>query len=271
MTDRTDTSHGEHGQVTSAAAEIYESFFVPALFGQFTGPVLDRAGVGDGSRVLDVGCGTGVLARAAARRTGRRGSVAAVDPNDGMLAVARRVEPSVAWRPGVAESLPFADRTFDRIVSQFAAMFFTDRPAALAEMSRVCVPGGTVTVGTWASLDRTPGYAAMVTVVERELGDVPADELRAPFVLGRPGDLRPLLADVGDDACVDEVGGVARFDSIEDWVRTDVRGWTLSELVDDDAEAALIERARRELAPFVDGDGSVEFAVPALIGTVTVG
>jgi hypothetical protein len=58
----TDTSTG---QVSTTAAEVYETFFVPALFGQFVEPMLDAVGAGDGDRVLDIGAGTGVVARAA--------------------------------------------------------------------------------------------------------------------------------------------------------------------------------------------------------------
>lgn len=272
MTDPTRRpSDAERGQVTSSAAEIYESFFVPALFGQFCEPVLDHAGVGRGERVLDVGCGTGVLARAAARRVGTTGTVAAVDPNDGMLAVARRTGPAVDWRSGSAESLPFADRTFDHVVAQFAAMFFTDRAAAVGEMSRVAVSGGTVTIATWSALDRAPGYAALVALIEHELGLAAADALRAPFVLGQPDDVRRLLDPVGSDPRFDEIAGTARFASVAEWIHTDVRGWTLADLVDDDAEAALVERAQHDLARFVAADGSVAFPLAALIGTVRVG
>jgi SAM-dependent methyltransferase len=266
----TNTSDADRGQVTGSAAEIYESFFVPALFGQFPETVLDHAGVVSDRRVLDVGCGTGVLARAASRRVRPGGAVAAVDPNPGMLLVAARAAPSIDWRSGTAEALPFADRSFDHVVSQFAAMFFNDRPRALHEMARVCIDGGTVTIATWSGLARTPGYHAMVALVADELGDDAADALRAPFVLGEPDQVRQLLDPLGVDIRVDEVAGTARFASIADWVHTDVRGWTLTQLVDDQAEAALVARARRELARFVTEDGSVAFATPALVGTVVV-
>jgi SAM-dependent methyltransferase len=272
MTKHTTTpmSGAERGQVSTAAAETYDAFFVPALFGQFPESVLDHAGVAAGDRVLDVGCGTGVVARAARRRVSAAGEVAGVDPNEGMLAVARRSEPSIRWHAGAAESLPFDDRRFDHTISQFAAMFFTDRTLALREMARVTVAGGAVTIATWCGLDRTPGYAAMVSLIADELGDEAADALRAPFVLGDSEDVRRLLTPIGSDIRLGELTGTARFASVADWVHTDVRGWTLAELVDDDGEAALLARAERELAAFVTADGAVAFAAPALVGTVTV-
>ncbi len=261
----------ERGQVNTTGAEIYDAVFVPALFGQFPEHVLDHAGVATDSRVLDVGCGTGVLARAAHRRTGPNGAVAAVDPNDGMLAVARRNEPAIDWRSGVAESLPFEDRSFDHTISEFAAMFFTDRRVALREMARVTATGGTVTIVTWSGLDRTPGYEAMIDLIADELGETVADALRAPFKLGDTQDVESLLTPVGADARVDQIAGTARFDSIATWVHTDVRGWTLADLVDDAHEATLVARAERELARFVSADGSVEFPSPAIVGTAMIG
>lgn len=266
----TTATDAERGQVKAEAAEIYDAFFVPALFGQFPELVLDHARVAAGARVLDVGCGTGIVARAARRRVGPKGEVAAVDPNDGMLAVARRRDPSIAWQSAAAESLPFDDASFDHTLSQFAAMFFADRRAALSEMARVTAPGGTVTIATWCGLGRTPGYQAMVELVGDELGEDAANALRAPFVLGEVDDVRGLLRPLGADLRVEEVNGTARFASIGDWVHTDIRGWTLADLVDDSGEAALVARAERALSPFVSADGSVAFAAPALVGTVVV-
>lgn len=272
MTERTSRAMTdvERGQVSTAAAEVYDTFFVPALFGQFPEPILDHVKVSIGTRVLDVGCGTGIVARAARRRVGPSGAVAAVDPNEGMLAVARRSDPSVDWHSGTAESLPFADHSFDHTISQFAAMFFTDRTAAMGEMARVTVDGGTVTIATWSGLDRSPGYEAMVALIADELGEDAANALRAPFVLGEIEDVRQLLLPIGSDLRLDEIAGTARFSSVAEWVHTDVRGWTLADLIDDDGEAALLTRAERDLARFVAADGSIAFAAPALVGTVTI-
>ena len=119
----------ERWQVSTDAAEVYESCFVPAIFGAWAGPVADAAGIRTGNKVLDVGCGTGVLAREALRRVGQEGQVVGLDLNEGMLAVAARAEPKIEWRQGDAASLPFKDASFDVVVSQFALMYFPDRVA----------------------------------------------------------------------------------------------------------------------------------------------
>ena len=155
------------GQVAGGAAEVYESFFVPALFAQWPPVLLEAAGVAAGHRVLDVGCGTGIVAAAAAARVGRQGGVAALDPNEPMLEVARRRPDPVSWHSGVAEALPFDDEAFDRVLSAFALMFCTDRERAVGEMARVLSTGGAVAVATWCSADRSPGYATLVDLVGR--------------------------------------------------------------------------------------------------------
>ena len=96
-------SDADRGQVNSSAAEIYEAFFIPALFQEWAARVADAAQLQAGQRVLDVACGTGILARSAAERVGMGGSVVGLDVNEGMLAVAAAKAPQVEWRRGQAE------------------------------------------------------------------------------------------------------------------------------------------------------------------------
>ena len=131
------------------AASAYEALFVSALFRQWAPMVADAAKIASGDRVLDVACGTGVLAREAATRTGRSGRVAALDANAGMLTVARGLAPGIDWREGVAEAPPFPDQSFDVVVCQFGLMFFSDRDKAVREVLRVMVPGGRGAVAVW--------------------------------------------------------------------------------------------------------------------------
>lgn len=252
------------GQVNASAAEVYETFFLPALFQEWAGPVADAAGIRAGDRVLDVACGTGVLARAAAGRTGAPGAVVGLDVNEGMLAVAAREAPGIDWRVGRAENLPFDDASFDAVVSQFGLMFFEDRRAAIREMARVLRPGGRLVVAVWDTLDNTPGYAAMVGLLERLFGAEAADGLRVPYSLGDVGRLTALFDGAGLPAAeVTTREGTARFPSIESWVYTDIKGWVLADVIDDAMYERLLAEAQRTLAPFVVDGGRVAFPAPA--------
>ena len=253
------------GQVTPRAAELYEQFFVPTLFGQWPRRLLDAGGVRAGDDVLDVACGTGVLARAATELVGERGSVTGLDLNDGMLTVAARLRPDVSWIPGRAESMPFSDGSFDHVLCQFGLMFFADRRAALGEMARVTRRGGSITIATWAGLAETPGYAAMVELLDELLGREAADALTAPFTIGTPAALADLLAGIAEPLDVRRLEGRARFPSIDAWVTTDVGAWTLGDLVDDEQLGRLLAAARTRLRPFADATGAVDFAAPALV------
>ena len=256
----------ERGQVTASAAEVYDSFFVPALFQQWAEPVADAARIAAGQRVLDVACGTGVLTLEAARRVGPTGAVVGLDLNEGMLAVARCKAPQLEWRQGRAEALPFETGTFDAVTSQFALMFFEDRPAALAEMRRVLRPGGRLAVAVWDAVEHSPGYAALIALLERLFGRRVAAALRAPFVLGDPTAVGALFAKAGmADAEIHTRPGTARFPSIESWVYTDVKGWTLADMLDEAQFTQLVAEADKALRPFVVRDGTVAFALPAHI------
>lgn len=256
----------DRGQVNRSAAEIYDEFFVPALFAEWTEPMLDAAAVTGPMRVLDVACGTGVLARAAMSRVDAPGEVVGLDVNDGMLAVAKRRAPAVAWHAGRAEALPFASADFDAVVSQFGLMFFEDRVKAMQEMVRVLRPGGSLALAVWASLDETPGYLAMVTLLQQLFGDEVADRLRAPFVLGDVAQLQKLCEDAHiPHAQITTQVGTARFPSLQDWVYTDIKGWTLADAINDAEFDLLLGEAESALQRFLQPDDTVAFASPAHI------
>ena len=247
-------------------AEAYEKLHVPALFQEWASRVLEAAEVGSEHRVLDVACGTGVLSRAAAARVGGGGAVTGVDPNPGMLTVARRLSPGIRWEEGVAEHLPREDASYDRVVSQFGMMFFTDRGAAVQEMLRVLVPQGRLAVAVWDSLENTPAYARAVELLDRMAGPDAANALRAPFIMGDRAELEELLREAG----AHDVEGVtpmgrARFPSLRAMVEADLRGWLPIMGVDleEDLILAILSAAEEELGEYVTPDGRAEFASPA--------
>src|SRR5262249_9172587 len=100
------TEPPESFQIPIEAAELYESAFVPGFFAQGAPVLWAAACVGEGATVLDVACGTGIVARTAAGMVGPDGAVVGLDLNEAMLTVARRVAPDLEWRHGDAAALP---------------------------------------------------------------------------------------------------------------------------------------------------------------------
>lgn len=262
----------ESWQVSTDAAEVYESCFVPAIFGAWAGPVADAAGIRKGNKVLDVGCGTGVLAREALRRVGREGQVLGLDRNEGMLAVAARNEPNIEWRQGDAAALPFEDASFDAVVSQFALMYFPDRMASLREMWRTLAPGGRLAVAAWASIDHARGYRILVEIAVRQCGREAADVLAAPFVLGDQAELAKLFADSGiAEANVALHEGSIRFPSVQEFIRIEVKGSPLAEMLSDDAMQTLAAESEHALAEFVSPSGEIVMPMDAHVVTASKG
>jgi SAM-dependent methyltransferase len=253
------------------AATGYQDVLVPALMEAWAPRVADAAAIRAGDRVLDVACGTGVLTREAASRAGPAGSVTGLDLSPEMLAVAARLSPTLKWQEGSAGALPFADQSFNAVVSQFGLMFFPDRAAALQEMMRVLLPGGRLAVAVWGSLEETPAYAAEVELVERLAGKAAGDALRAPFVLGTPERMAELCDKAGiTGADIALRPGRGHFLSIRTMVLVDVRDWL--QFVGITLEELLIERILQEaetaLRPYLKVDGSgVWFDSPAVLTT----
>jgi SAM-dependent methyltransferase len=150
--DRRDRSSGF---TSESVPDEYERHLVPAVFEPWAEVLLDAVVIAPGSRVLDVASGTGVVARAAARRAGGEGQVVASDVSRAMLARSSAARaPSgaapISYREASADALPFEDGSFDVVLCQQGLQFFPARAAAVGEMRRVLRPGGVAGIAVWA-------------------------------------------------------------------------------------------------------------------------
>jgi SAM-dependent methyltransferase len=257
-------------QAQVEAARAYEGLFVPALFGRWTATVADAGGLQVGDHALDVACGTGVLARRALQRVGTTGFVAAVDPNPGMLQVARELEPAVEWREGAAEALPYPDRSFHAVISQFGLMFFTDPARSATEMLRVLTPRGRLAVAVWDDLETMPAYAAEARLLERVAGPAAAAALRVPFAMGDAPRLKSLFQEAGADRVrVTTASVMAEFPSVRLMVEADLRGWlpVMGVHLPEDQIQATLQEAEATLAPYVTPAGTAAFETRAHVVT----
>ena len=159
-------------------AEHYDRFmgrYTPSL----AAALADAAGIVDGQRVLDVGCGPGGLTAELAARTGAE-RVAAIDPAPQFVAACAARNPGVDAREGVAEELPWEDGTFDAALSCLVIGFMRDADRGVREMARVTRPKGTVAICMW---DIAGGGMTMLRVfwsVMRDLHPAVPDEQRRP-------------------------------------------------------------------------------------------
>ena len=187
-------------ELLGSAAQRYQEFFVPAIGLPVAAELMRAASLQHGDVVLDVACGTGVIARLAAAAVGADGAVAGVDVAPEMLEVAESVERAgspIEWRQADAASLPYPDESFDVVTCQMGLMFMEDRVAALSEMRRVTKSGGRVVVNTPGTIQ--PPFEKMA----RTLGDHIAPEavgfVRAVFSMDDRAELEVLLELAGLD------------------------------------------------------------------------
>ena len=258
-------------QLTGTAPEIYADHLVPAIFGPWAPVILGMARLQEGQSVLDVACGTGVIATAAAERVGPAGSVTGVDNNPGMLAVASaRSGHEVRWQEADAQALPYPDGSFDRVICQFGLQYFPDRPAAAREMHRVLCPGGRVVLLVWRDLSHSPGFVALVDALAAHVGPEAAAVMRAPFVFGDdPGSLTSLLEGAGFiDVTVQAMPGTVRFDSIQEFIAYQCAGSPLAAHVDLQ-DASLLARIAEMVAAALGSpiaEEPIEFPIEAHVG-----
>lgn len=242
-----------------SAPEAYERYLVPVLFRPLAERLLARVRPRPAERLLDVACGTGVVARVAAEHGVR---CTGVDLSPDMLVTARELAPDLEWIHGDASALPLPDHSYDVVVCQQGLQFMPDPAAAVREMRRVLVPGGRLLVAVWRDLAFSPGFAAYVEMLDRQLGAEASAVLRGPFSMGDAEAVRSLLTGAGFESPRDEVEiVVARFGSAEQLFVEEVAATPLAELVvaaGADKQQAMAADLAELLADRTD-DGGVVF------------
>ena len=221
-------------QVAGSAPEVYERELVPAVFGAWAPILIDLAQPKLGERVVDIACGTGIIARIAAVKVGPTGAVAGIDLNPGMLTVARSLKTtkdaaSVQWHEASADRLPLSDGSCDIAYCQLGLQFFADRPAALREMHRVLSSKGRLALMVWCGINESPGFASFAEILERNIGVAAATIMRAPFGLADADELGRLVTAAGlQNITVQRRVGTVDFPSVERFVLSYVAGSPLA-------------------------------------------
>jgi ubiquinone/menaquinone biosynthesis C-methylase UbiE len=228
------TEH-EPWQLDGTAAELYDRYLVPAITSLWAADLIARAMPQPGERVLDVACGTGVVARLAAERMGS-GRAAGLDINGGMLAVARSHAPipgvPIEWHEASVLSMPFAEASFDLILCQLGLQFFPDRPAALREMHRVLAPSGRLALSVYSAIEHTPAARALADALDRHLGPGASAIKRSEHVFADADALCQLITGAGfRDVVLQTVTQTIRFTSPREYVRLQIGATPMADLV----------------------------------------
>lgn len=208
---------------------------------------LGAAAIRPGDEVLDVGCGTGHVTRAAARLA-RPGTATGIDLSGPMVAVARAAG-GAAYVQGDAQVHPFPAGAYDVVVSRTGTMFFGDPPAAFANLRRALRPGGRLVLLVWQAAERNEWIGALSTALTgRPVAPPPGAP--GPFSLGAPDRLRALLDGAGF-AGVTVTGVAAPMDFGPDpdsayGFLTGLLGWMVRDL-DPDRRAMALAALRRDV------------------------
>ncbi|MFP5220334.1 MAG: class I SAM-dependent methyltransferase [Actinomycetes bacterium] len=260
MTTRQDTSTSLYAKYAADAAQNYEDHFVPAVGTPFARRLLATARLAPGERVLDVACGTGLVARLAAEAVGPEGTVAGLDPTPGMLQLARSVSPAgIDWYEAPAEAMPLPDAAFDVVLCAMGLQFFEDKLQGLREMRRVLAPGGRAVVSTPGPTP--PLFRAIDAALADHVGTEASCFVHAVFSVHDPAEARELFVAAGFDEVEIQTGAVPlRVDPPADFFWQYVQSTPLAAAaagLDDAGRAALERDVVERCQPFVDGDATV--------------
>jgi ubiquinone/menaquinone biosynthesis C-methylase UbiE len=260
---------------SGSAPAGYEGFLVPAMFAPFAERLVELVDVSSGSLVLDIACGTGVVARFAARLAGEKGSVTGVDLGEPTLEVARSIPAAgnaapITYIQSDAASLPLADDTFDVVLCQQGLQFFPDRMRALAEMHRAMKPQGRIALATWKDIEHSP-FAAVADSTAVHIGPEAGEMLRSPFALSDADELRGLVVAAGfNEVSVTETTIECTWASHSDFAPLLIAAGPVAQLfasAPDSARRSVAEEVAARLASYATPDGHLR--MPMTTNVVT--
>jgi SAM-dependent methyltransferase len=236
------------GQAPSDWALLQEPKHVP-LFNT----MLNAAGVGNGTRFFDAGCGGGGASLLAAQRGAL---VSGLDAAEGLLKIARGKVPLGDFRIGDMEALPFGNDSFDVVIAANSIQYTEDRATTLRELRRVCAPEGRIVVGLFGSPEKVE-FRHILQAVRDALPEPPPGD--GPFALSVPGKLERLIEEAGLRVVASgEVNCPFSYPDLEIFWRANVSAGPLQGVMRVIGEEKLKTAMREAGETFRNGDDRIE-------------
>lgn len=269
----------EYWNSDQMAAWVRSQDSYDAMLATFADALLEAAAPRDGERLLDLGCGSGAVSRAAAAAVGRGGTVIGLDISEPMVGLARRLAADLGQVDFVCCDVQTQDLSgfaADVVVSRFGVMFFDDPVAAFANVASALGPGGRLAFVCWRPAVENEWITTPMAAVVPVLGmpEIPPAGAPGPFQMGDAGFVRSTLEAAGWSA-VDVVpvdrginpGGANDVDAAVDFLTCDGIGRRLMDGKPEAAQAEARAALREALVPHVRDGGGVVLGAAAWLVT----
>ena len=247
-------------QLSGTSAALYENYLVPTIFVPWAEQLLDRALPQIGESVLDVACGTGIVARMVKGKVGKKGRVVGVDLNGGMLEIARAISSAsnndIEWIEADVGNVPIADNSFDIAFCQHGLQFFPDKVGALKEIRRLLRPDGRFVICVAQELEKNPLMQSQVTALSKHIGEEASGAIRAVCGLSDGEAIKNLFLKAGfQDVEWETVSLTLSHDNGLEFITNGIASTPVAGLIaewSDEARNALIEDVLKGFGDYYD-------------------
>jgi SAM-dependent methyltransferase len=205
---------GSQANFSGALPALYDRHLGPVLFEPYAADLAARLPTGDGLRVLEIACGTGIVTRRLREALPDSASVVATDLNEPMIAYARDAVPApgIVWQQADAQALAFPDGSFDVAICQFGFMFLPDKAQGFREVRRVLRADGVLLANVWHSLEANPAPGAIHATLAKLFPADPPRFLETPYGYHDDAQIRADMAEADwsdvrlEDVCLQSLG-----------------------------------------------------------------
>ncbi len=252
-------------QISDNSPAAYEKYLVPGFFKPWAETLTALVSPAPDSDILDVACGTGIVARTISSKVNNGIRVTGLDNNREMLEQALQLSEKsgleLTWQQGDAHQMPFEDDRFDYLFCQQGMQFFPEPQQVLEEMYRVLKPEGTLALNIMRSINYNPAFKILADKLEEHVGDSAGTMMRAPFPEWDPKAIRNMVENAGFEDISRHLEIIAvRFPSPEEFLRQEAASSPLAgeiESLEPETLRKLVGDLNQSLEQYQDDQGVV--------------